>query len=837
MMKRTGFLLLSMLIAQITFGQNQVELNKWEKAALPQVHLPAFADVPNVEGDKFETADLLKQTQISRKHADYSWATIELGEDSLVTANSGEMVLLSGFLSTDRWIKGSLSLTINAVCEIYVDGELKKTQEGTDLSENKIELKLQPGKHQFVVKLVAGDEPLKLSAGFTAEEDFDDAQMGWSLTPGRYLTIYDVLDGKDVSSAKVSPSGKYVLISYSEKLEKTRKSKSWQEIYDLEKKQNVTVFRNPGISEIQWLPESDRLSYVLWFEGKADLYVYDLASGVETQVAQALEDLSGYSWADSEDFVIYSRNVKAEKAGDLKRIFGNDDRQPSFRNRSLLNKIDVATGRVVPLTSGNLTSSLNDIHPDGTKILFSTRRMDYAEVPFSKQDLYEMNLKTLALDTIWNDKPYGGSCQYSPDGKQLLVKGGPECFGPLGVNVSDDKIPNSYDSQLFLFDLATKQADPITKDFDPSVDEAHWTKSNRIYLSVVEKDFKGLYEYDLKKKAYRKIDLPVEVLNSIDYASNKPVAVFTGSSQQSPEKLFALDLKKESSELMAFPKAEQFENVQFGTTKDWNFTNQSGTTIYGRVYYPPGYEAGKKYPVIVNFYGGTSPTDRSFGGRYPKNTWAASGYLVYVMQPSGATGFGQDFSALHVNGWGAEPIDDIIEGTEKFLAAHPEADAENVGCIGASYGGFTTMLLQTRTKLFKTAISHAGISSITSYWGEGYWGYSYNAGAAKFSYPWNRKDIFVDNSPLYNADKFNNSILLLHGTADTNVPVGESLQYYAALKLLGKEVEMVLVDGEDHWVLDYEKRLKWHHTILSWFDMKLKSQPQQWNDLYPDKNL
>jgi dipeptidyl aminopeptidase/acylaminoacyl peptidase len=171
------------------------------------------------------------------------------------------------------------------------------------------------------------------------------------------------------------------------------------------------------------------------------------------------------------------------------------------------------------------------------------------------------------------------------------------------------------------------------------------------------------------------------------------------------------------------------------------------------------------------------------------------------------------------------------------LAAHPEADAENVGCIGASYGGFTTMLLQTRTKLFKTAISHAGISSITSYWGEGYWGYSYNAGAAKFSYPWNRKDIFVDNSPLYNADKFNNSILLLHGTADTNVPVGESLQYYAALKLLGKEVEMVLVDGEDHWVLDYEKRLKWHHTILSWFDMKLKSQPQQWNDLYPDKNL
>ncbi len=210
---------------------------------------------------------------------------------------------------------------------------------------------------------------------------------------------------------------------------------------------------------------------------------------------------------------------------------------------------------------------------------------------------------------------------------------------------------------------------------------------------------------------------------------------------------------------------------------------------------------------------------------------------MYVLQPSGATGFGQDFSALHVNGWGFDAIDDIIDGTKKFLESHPTADSGNVGCIGASYGGYTTMLLQTRTDIFKTAISHAGISSITSYWGEGYWGYSYNTGAAKFSYPWNRRDIYVENSPVYNADKFQNSILLLHGTADTNVPVGESLQYYAALKILGKDVEMVLVDDQNHWVLDYKKRIEWHYTIMSWFDMKLKNQPQQWNDLYPEKNL
>ncbi len=145
--------------------------------------------------------------------------------------------------------------------------------------------------------------------------------------------------------------------------------------------------------------------------------------------------------------------------------------------------------------------------------------------------------------------------------------------------------------------------------------------------------------------------------------------------------------------------------------------------------------------------------------------------------------------------------------------------------------------MKTKTDIFKTAVSHAGISSISSYWGEGYWGYTYSGIASYKSYPWNNKDLYVNRSPLFNADKFSNSILLLHGTEDTNVPVGESKQYYAALKTLGKDVEMVLVDGENHWIVDYDKRLKWHHTIMSWFNKKLKGEPQQWKNMYPDKNL
>ena len=168
------------------------------------------------------------------------------------------------------------------------------------------------------------------------------------------------------------------------------------------------------------------------------------------------------------------------------------------------------------------------------------------------------------------------------------------------------------------------------------------------------------------------------------------------------------------------------EDVQLGECRDWNFINSKGDTIYGRYYLPPHFDASKKYPMIVNYYGGCSPTERNFESRYPHHAYAALGYVVYVVQPSGASGFGQEFGSRHVNTAGEGPAQDIIEGTKKFCEEHSFVNAKKIGCIGASYGGFMTQYLQTKTDIFAAAISHAGISDHTSYWGEGYWGYSYS---------------------------------------------------------------------------------------------------------------
>ena len=123
-----------------------------------------------------------------------------------------------------------------------------------------------------------------------------------------------------------------------------------------------------------------------------------------------------------------------------------------------------------------------------------------------------------------------------------------------------------------------------------------------------------------------------------------------------------------------------------------------------------GGKTGKShYPMIVYYYGGCTPTSRLQRYAYPLAAISSMGYVVLVLEPSGASGFGQEFAARHVGTWGDESSDDIIEGVQQFCEEHSFVDASKVGCMGASYGGFMTQYLQTRTDIFAAAVSHAGM--------------------------------------------------------------------------------------------------------------------------------
>ncbi|MFQ9020433.1 MAG: alpha/beta hydrolase family protein [Parabacteroides merdae] len=179
---------------------------------------------------------------------------------------------------------------------------------------------------------------------------------------------------------------------------------------------------------------------------------------------------------------------------------------------------------------------------------------------------------------------------------------------------------------------------------------------------------------------------------------------------------------------------------------------------------------------------------------------------------------------------------EIIEGTKKFCAELALSTLKSRLHRGILRWLHDTIPANKNGYLCRR-LSHAGISDITSYWGEGYWGYSYSALASAISYPWNARDMYTLQSPLFNADKINTPILFLHGTVDTNVPVGESIQMFTALKLLGKPTAFSTSSRTKPQILDYKKRAEWNKTIYAWFAKWLKNQPEWWNAMYPEKSL
>lgn len=748
---------------------------------------------------------------------------------------------LAAYVEAPRWLKVKIAAQSIIPFAVFVDGEktIESPKPGKEGSDSAKEVALEQGSHSLIVKVVCQPSDTIATADFklTLESTEGNAKPLVTTKLERYLSLGDILNLPKTAGVTISPDGKMIALTMSVQPKEKESPDRWLEIRrTADAKLLASIKDIEGLRGVKWAPVGRRLSYVTSSKGKSTINLYDFETGATTSILKDKKDLNDYVWSPKGDCIVYSITEKPKKENEnVKRLRSISDRWSYGRMRSYLYIASVPGGLTRRLTAGKYSTNLLNVRPDGKAILFTRSYEDLSERPYGKTELVEMDLGSDRINLLWKGH-WLNSAQYSPKGDKLLMLAGPSAFGDKGKNVPKGVIPNDYDGQGYIFDIKSKDVNAFTRDFNPSISSAVWSRADgNIYLVAEDSSFVRLFRYDTARKRFKRMRTGCDVVGwSSDISKTRPIAVLAGSSANEHARLYFVDLKRNRSRVLLDPNSETFSHIKMGRVENWDFTSSTGRLIKGRVHYPPDFDRNRKYPCIVYYYGGTEPVWRDFGGRYPKNLWAAMGYVVYVLQPSGATGFGQSFSALHVNDWGKIVAGEIIEGTKKFLDAHPFVDGKHVGCIGASYGGFMTQLLLTRTNMFAAAVSHAGINLIPHYWGEGYWGYAYNAVSAANSFPWNRKDIYVDQSPLFHADKITTPLLLLHGTADTNVPTGESDQMYTALKLLGRTVEYVQIKGQNHLITSYKRRVAWSNTILAWFDRWLKGEPEWWYSLYPD---
>ncbi|MDE6096555.1 MAG: prolyl oligopeptidase family serine peptidase [Muribaculaceae bacterium] len=608
----------------------------------------------------------------------------------------------SAYATPELEVKGVKNYTV------YVDG---KKIDGNRLS-------LRPATHNVVIRYLStpsdNNEQLQVSlkadneAGMTVREDGK-----------RRFTLDDVLHGTAISRTSISPDGKYLITSYAT-TRRGGKSTYTNKITSLPDGKTVAE----RSEYIRWMPNGSRYCFERASIDGNELVAVDAATGVEEIIVADLpEDVSYIITPDEKSLILTSYQEGRKETGGVYEVIQPEDRQPGWRNRASLSIMDIASGVVSPLTFGNRNVYLNDISADSRKLLISSSHSRLERRPTTLTSIYCLDLNTMKADTIVKADGFVAGAKFSPDATKVVVSGTPEALDGIGKNVPEGRTPSMTDNQLYVINLSDGNITPVTKGFHPSVESFSWSPADgMIYLTAEDRDCKNLFRLNPANGKFDKINVPEEVVNGFTVPDAGRNLVWYGESASSPKSLYLLDTKTLRSSRIATPKEDLLADVQLGRCDAWDFVNSRGDTICGRFYLPPDFDPAKKYPMIVNYYGGCSPTSRNFESRYPHNAYAAQGYVVYVIEPSGATGFGQEFASRHVNTAGDGVAQDIIEGTKKFCEEHPYVNDKKIGCIGASYGGFMTQYLQTVTDIFAAAISHAGISDHTSYWGEGYWG-------------------------------------------------------------------------------------------------------------------
>jgi dipeptidyl aminopeptidase/acylaminoacyl peptidase len=238
------------------------------------------------------------------------------------------------------------------------------------------------------------------------------------------------------------------------------------------------------------------------------------------------------------------------------------------------------------------------------------------------------------------------------------------------------------------------------------------------------------------------------------------------------------------------------------------------------VIYPPGFDKTKKYPTLLYCQGGPqSSLTQFYSFRWNFQLMAANGYIVVAPARRGMPGFGVDWNEKISKDWGGQVMQDYLTAIDA-VAKEDFVDKERLGCVGASYGGYSVFYLAgIHNKRFKTFISHDGVFNLKSMYGttEELWFVNWDMGGPY----WEKENNAVQKSyqqfdPSSMVDKWDTPILIVQGGKDFRVPLGQSLEAFQAAQLRGLKSKLVYFPEENHWVLSAQNALVWQKEFFKW---------------------
>ena len=644
-----------------------------------------------------------------------------------------------------------------------------------------------------------------------------------------------------IGGMNVSPDGKRVV--YTVAYDSVPENKSNREVFvmNADGSDNKQITKT-GFAENEavWIKGGTKIAFLCNESGSSQLWEMNPDGTDRKRLSDYDKDIEGFAFSPDEKKVLFISQVKtvnstADKYPDLDKATGviitdlmykhwdewvTTVPHPfvaDFDGESISNPVDVMEGELFesPMKPfGGIEQLAWNTTSD--KIAYTSRKKTGKEYAIStNSDIYVYDLNTKQTTNITEEnKGYDTNPTYSPDGKSIAW-----------LSMERDGY-EADQNRLMVMNLETGEKTFVSKDFDSNVDSYCWSADcERIYFTGVWHGESQVYQIDLANG--NKITPLTEGM--YDYASvallgDKLIA--QRHSMSMGDEIYSIDLTGDHTVTqLTFENKHIYDQLTMGKVEERWMKTTDGKQMLTWVIYPPQFDPNKKYPTLLFCEGGPqSPVSQFWSYRWNFQIMAANDYIIVAPNRRGLPGFGLEWNEAVSGDYGGQCMKDYFTAIDE-VAKEPYVNKDRLGCVGASFGGFSVYWLAGHhDKRFKAFIAHDGIFNMEMQYleTEEMWFANWDMGGAY----WEKQNATAQrtfaNSPHKFVDKWDTPILCIHGEKDYRILANQGMAAFNAAVLRGVPAELLIYPDENHWVLKPQNGVLWQRTFFEWLDMWLK---------------
>ncbi len=600
-----------------------------------------------------------------------------------------------------------------------------------------------------------------------------------------------------------------------------------------------------GSSQPAWSPDGKQLAFVRTVDGKPQIFILSFDGGEPVQFTHFKYGAGSPKWSRDGKEIFFSSNISLKEL--IKDTVLNPDHalpKWPFEKPGLDNKTSLQQSTAKPNPDGNLEEIRayleNDVADKKAKVVdklsFQDELLVNPDISFNHFFVQRIQPVSEAMEITHGFYNYSG-IDFTPDGKQLIINASIDSaqhpdrvlengiymadangnnlrlllgekgktFNSITISPSGKWLAFQYGSvsfvsipELTIIPLSATPHDMIVIPFDRNKSNITWSPDEKyIYFTAQSNGGVPLYRANLQSKQVERLTDYNSGIGSFDLKNNR--LVYTKTEVSNPFELYSADAALQNVKRISSLNFDWVKNKQLSFPVKNEFKNDKGETIEYWVMKPINYEAGKKYPLLLDIHGGPSamwgPGENSMWHEF--QFFCSKGYGVVYCNPRGSGGYGLDFLRANINDWGTGPTSDVLNALDKAVS-QGWADTSKLVVSGGSYAGYLVAWIIAHNHRFKAACSQRGVYDLSTFFGEGnawrlvpnYFG----------GYPWETtpKENLVRESPITYVEHITTPYIIFHGENDRRTGFVQSEMLYRSLKVLNRPVEYVRHPNATH---------------------------------------